>query len=108
MSVVIEEFKPVLKSTLRGFARARFPSGMVIAEIALHVANGRAWASPPSRPMVDRLGTVMRDSDNKTRWQPLITFSDKNARDSWSSQVVAAVHEAYPDALEGLLQEEAS
>jgi hypothetical protein len=98
--VVVEDFRARVQNTLRGFARVRFPSGLMIHEIALHVAGGRAWALPPSRPMVDRDGAVLRDRDRKTRWQLLITFADKNIRDNWSAQVVAAVHEAFPDALQ--------
>jgi hypothetical protein len=98
--VVVEDFRARVQNTLRGFARVRFPSGLVNREIALHVAGGRAWALPPSRAMEDRDGAVLRDRDGKTRWQLLITFANKNSRDNWSAQVVAAVHEAFPDALQ--------
>jgi hypothetical protein len=97
--VVCEDFKPRSQNTLRGFARVRFRSGLVIAEITLHVTNGRAWASPPARQMLDRNGTPLRDENGKTRWQPLITFATRAHRDDWSDRVVAAVLEAYPDAL---------
>jgi hypothetical protein len=97
--LVCEDFKPVLRNSLRGFCRVRFRSGLVIAEITLHVTNGRPWASPPARSMTDRNGAPMRDENGKTRWQPLITFATKAHRDNWSDQVVAAVLAAYPDAL---------
>jgi hypothetical protein len=42
-SFVIEEFSVVPKNTLRGFARIRMPSGMIIADVAVHVRDGRAW-----------------------------------------------------------------
>lgn len=106
--VVIEEFKPVLKNTLRGFATVRHASGLRIHEVALHVSHGRAWASPPSRQKVDsKSGTVLRDQDGKPRWETLIEFTDKGRRDAWSAEVVTAVHEAHPDALQGLVQEDA-
>lgn len=73
---------------------------MIIAEISVHRdGEGHHWASPPSKPMIDRDGRVMRDRDGKTRWQPLITFSNKNARDQWSAAVVQAVHDHAPQAL---------
>src|SRR5271157_1920338 len=98
--VVCEDFKPRVQNTLRGFARISFRSGLVMAEIALHVSHGRPWASPPSRQMLDRNGVAMRDENGKYRWQPLITFASKAHRDAWSDQVVAAVLQAYPNALD--------
>jgi hypothetical protein len=72
---------------------------LVTKKIAIHITNGRTWASPPARQFLDRNGTPMRDENGKTRWQPLITFATKAHRDDWSDQVVAAVLEAYPNAL---------
>jgi hypothetical protein len=106
MRPVVEEFRPLVKNTLRGFTRIRFPSGLVVAEISLHVANGRAWASPPSRQMVGPDGLVMRDAAGKPRWQALITFSDKNARDRWSASIVDVVHAAHPEALRDAVGED--
>ena len=99
MSVVIEEFRPVVKNTLRGFARARFQSGLVIDEIAIHVGtdDGRTWASPPARPMVDKDGVAMRDpKTGKVRYQGLITFATAKIRDAWSEQIIRAVREKHP------------
>lgn len=99
-SVVIEDFKRVTRNTLRGFARAQFPSGVIVAEIAIHVGtDGKAWASPPSRPMLDRNGVAMRDPGGKIRWQPLINFTNGQVRNVWSRQVVDAVRAQFPDAL---------
>ena len=96
----ILEFTPVIKNTLRGFARVRLPSGMVLVDCALHVgSNGRAWASPASKPMLDRNQNVMRDAEGKIRYVPTLEFVDKSTRDRFSDAVVAAVRERYPDAL---------
>lgn len=98
-NIVIEEFKSVRKNTLRGFARARFPSGLVLAEIGIHVGpDGKAWASPPSRPMLDRDGNAMRDPTGKVRWQPLVTFTSGKIRTGWSDQVTDAVRASHPEA----------
>jgi hypothetical protein len=97
--VVIEEFRPVLKNSLRGFCRVRLPSGLVVREVGLHALAGRAWASPPARPMTTKTGTILLDDHGKTRWQPLVGFVSKTIRDKWSEQVVGAVREAFPDAL---------
>jgi hypothetical protein len=94
------EWRPLRKNTLRGFAKVQFPSGVIIAEIGIHVAGSRAWASPPSRPWV-KDNAVVLDAVGKPHWQPLIAFATHGVRSSWSRQVLAAVHEGYPEVFEG-------
>jgi hypothetical protein len=94
------EWRPLLKNTLRGFAKVQFPSGVIIAEVGIHIAGSRAWASPPSRPWV-KDNAVVLDEAAKPRWQPLIEFATHGVRSSWSSQVLAAVREEYPEVFEG-------
>jgi hypothetical protein len=53
-SFVIEEWTPVIKSSLRGFARVRLPSGIVLHDTAIHLKDGKAWASPASKPQLNR------------------------------------------------------
>jgi hypothetical protein len=98
--IVIEEFRRVTKGTLRGFARARFPSGLIHSDIGIHVAaeTGRAWAMPPGRPMIEN-DTVMRREDGKIRHATLISFASTKIRNQWSDQVVAAVRAMLPEAL---------
>ena len=98
-SVVIEEFRAVTRNTLRGFARVRLPSGMVIHDVAIHLKDGRAWASPPGRPMIGRDGTQMRDRDGKVQFAPVITFSDRVTHDRFSDAVLAALRSSRPEAL---------
>lgn len=96
----ILDFKPVVKNTLRGFATVKLPSGMIFAEVSVHISNGRPWASPPSRPMIDRDGRAMRDESGKVRYQPVISFANKETRNRWSDAVIAALRAARPDAIE--------
>jgi hypothetical protein len=44
-SVVVEEFKPVVKNTLRGFVRVRMPSGMIFQSFASMETRDRFSAS---------------------------------------------------------------
>src|SRR6516164_8580831 len=99
--IVIEEFRHISKGSLRGFCRARFPSGLILDEIGIHLAaeNGHAWAMPPGRVMIDKDGVALRDKDGKVRYAGLITFSTSLIRNQWSDLVVAAVRAKYPDAL---------
>jgi hypothetical protein len=49
----------------------------------------------------------MRDASGKQRWTKLIAFTAKGVREAWSAQIIAAVHEAHPDALQALAGEAA-
>lgn len=95
----ILDWRPVVKNTLRGFAVVRQPSGMVIADVGVHEREGKAWASPPSKPMLDRDGRQLRDTDGKARWSNLISFADRATQTTWSDAVVAAVRAQHPEAL---------
>ena len=99
MTTAIEDFKPYCRNSLRGFCRVRFTSGIVISGVTVHSDNGKSWASPPSRPMVDRDGVALRDEVGKVRYDQIITFADPSARRRFSDDIVTAMHAAYPEAL---------
>lgn len=102
MSVVIEAWRPVIKGTLRGFLRCRFESGMILDEIAVHVGgdDGRAWCSPPARPMIGADGTALRDPrTGKIKYCGLITFSTAHVRHSWQEQILRALELKHPEVL---------
>jgi hypothetical protein len=97
--VVIEAFTPMVKNTLRGFATVRMPSGVVFHDVTIHAKNGSAWASPASKPQLDRTGQHMKGNDGKGLWLPVVTFASKEARDRFSEVVIAALRASRPDAL---------
>jgi len=100
VGVVVEDFRPLQKNTLRGFVRARLQSGMIIGDVAIHVGgDNKTWAAPPSKPLIDREGQVLRDADGKVRYVPLITFASRELRDRFSEAVLDALRAAHPDAL---------
>jgi hypothetical protein len=99
-AAVVEEFSALRKNTLRGFAKVRLASGMIVHDVAIHAGGGnKAWASPPSKPMIDREGHVLRDPDGKVRYVPIIAFATKEHRDRFSALIVNAVRETNPEAL---------
>ena len=51
---IIEEFTAVVRNTLRGFCRVRLPSGMVLHDVAVHMKNGKFWATPAGKPRLGR------------------------------------------------------
>jgi hypothetical protein len=96
----ILDWRPVQKGALRGFAKVQLPSGMIVSDVTVLTSDRGPWASPPSKPMVGRDGTVMRDDAGKTKYSPIIEFASRERRDQFSAAVIAALTDAYPDAME--------
>ena len=97
-AVAIEDWRPLAKNTLRGFARVRLPSGMVLHDTAVHVREGKAWVSPAGRPAVGRDGTQMVGKDGKPLFNPTVSFVDKATADKFSAAVIEALHASHPEA----------
>jgi hypothetical protein len=95
--VTVSDWKPRQSGTLRGFCTAQLPSGMVLHEVAIHTRNGSWWASPASKPMLSREGTVLRDEAGKVRYAPIVSFDSKQTRDRLSQGVVNALRQAHPE-----------
>lgn len=99
-AAVVEEFSALRRNSLRGFAKIRLASGMILNDVAIHVSgDNKLWAAPPSKPMLDREGQVLRDAEGKIRYVPLIAFATKEQRDRFSSLVVDAMRASHPEAL---------
>ena len=94
--IVIEEFKAVTRNSLRGFARVRMPSGMILHEVVVHCTNGAWWVSPASRPALDSSGKQMVKA-GKPVWQPIVTFAPKEIRDRFSTSVITALRISHPE-----------
>lgn len=97
--VIIEEFVAMERNTLRGFARVRTPSGIVFHDVSIHRKNESTWASPASKPQIDRNGQHMKGRDGKALWLPVVSFSDKETRDRFSEAVLTALQASHPQAL---------
>jgi hypothetical protein len=99
-TTIIKSFVPVRRNSLRGFAEVQLPSGMIVADVAVHITEGRPWAAPPSKPMLDRNGIVMRDDKGKIKYAPIISFATKDLRDRFSREVINAMTIAHPGEIE--------
>jgi hypothetical protein len=85
---VIEEFKPVPRNSLKGFARVRLPSGMIFHDVAVHLSGETWWASPAAKPIAKA---------GKAEWQQIVTFVSKAKRDFFSAGVIAALRISHPE-----------
>ena len=99
-TITISDWKPMNRGALRGFCTVSMPSGMTVHEVSIMQSHGRAWASPPSKPMLDRDGRAMVDDAGKRRYAPIIEFATKDIRDRWSDAIIAALLAEHPGALD--------
>jgi hypothetical protein len=93
-------WKPLVKNSLRGFAAVELPIGLKIADIPVLVSNGKAWASLPSKPQVDKDGQHKRDTNGKPAYTPILEWRDRNLSDRFSAAVVDLIHASHPGALQ--------
>lgn len=91
MPVVLLGWRPLTKGNLRGFAKVRLGRALVINDIPVLNSSGKAWASMPGKPLVDRDGQPMRDSRGKARFSPVLEWSDRDSSDRFSAAVVEAI-----------------
>jgi hypothetical protein len=61
-------FAPRRSNIQQGFAEVRLPSGMIMRDIGIYIDGARAWASPPSKPMLDKNGVALRDDRGKIKY----------------------------------------
>jgi hypothetical protein len=96
-AITISDWKSRESGTLRGFFAANLPSGLTLHELMLHGRDGRWWISFPSKPMLGTDGVALRDDSGKVRYSsPLVTFTNRQARDRLTEQVLAALRQAQP------------
>lgn len=100
-AVVVEEFVPLVKNSLRGFCRIKLTSGMVLHDVAIHEKGGTAWALPSSKPMIDRDGAAKRDVNGKIQYSPVVSFASRELRDRFNTAVIDAVRRVHPEAFDG-------
>lgn len=98
--VIIEEFKPIRKNSLLGFAKVRMPSGLIFNDCPVCTTNGKVWASPASKPAMTSAGTQLIGANGKPVWQHIVDFASKELRGKWSDAVIAALRQSHPQVFE--------
>ena len=97
MSVVIAEFRPLIKNTLRGFADVVLPlTRLCIRDVAIHKIGDRCWINLPSRPMLNKDGSPMLNDRGKPLHFAFLRFTDEAAQLQFERAVIAALRAAYP------------
>lgn len=93
-------WKPLTKNSLRGFATVELPIGLKVSDVPVLVSNGKAWASLPSKPQVDKDGLHKRDANGKPAYTAILEWRDRGLADRFSAAVVDLVRASHPDALD--------
>ena len=70
----------------------------MISDVTILTGERGPWASPPSKPMIDREGVAMKDDKGKLRYSPIIEFASRKIRDRWSPVVIEALERSHPEA----------
>jgi hypothetical protein len=97
--ITVEAFKPINAGAMRGFCDVTLPSGMVLHRCSIFTKDGKSWASPPSKQVIGRDGTVQKAADGKTRYEPTVSFVDRATQERWSAAVIEALRLVEPEAL---------
>jgi hypothetical protein len=99
MPVVLLEWKPIAKGSLRGFAAVRLGRSLVIRDLAILHSNGRAWVGLPGKPIISADGTAARAEKGKQRYSAILEWTDRSAADRFGAAVLAAIRAEHPNAL---------
>jgi hypothetical protein len=97
--LTVTAFVPLASGSMVGFVDVHLPSGMTLHRCSIFAKDGRAWVGPPSKQVIGRDGTVARDGNNKPRYEPCVSFTDRATQDRWSGLVVDALRATFPEAL---------
>jgi DMSO/TMAO reductase YedYZ molybdopterin-dependent catalytic subunit len=89
--VVIANWKPHEKGSLKGFFTATLPSGLVLHSLMLHERGGSRWIGFPAREWVDQTGTK--------QYVRFVAFTSRAVADKFRDMVLGAL-DAYLE-LEG-------
>jgi hypothetical protein len=91
-------FKSLAKGALRGFAHLELPNGLRITDCPVLTSNGKAWATLPSKPVLDRDGKHV-EVNGKRQYAPILEWKDRDLSTRFSAAVIELVQQQHPDAL---------
>ena len=94
----ITDFKSIRSGALVGFCDVHLPSGMILHRCSIFCKDDKAWASPPSKQVIGRDGSVARSADGKVRYEATVSFQDRWTQERWSNAVIEALRAEHPEA----------
>jgi hypothetical protein len=95
-------WKVVRKGSLFGFATVMLPIGLKLVDCPVLISDGKAWATLPSKPQVDKDGHQKTGADGRPAYSPVIEWRDRALADRFSAALVALVRAEHAADLEGV------
>jgi hypothetical protein len=92
-------WRPFVRGALHGFATVELPIGLKLVDCPVLVSKGEAWASLPSKPVLDRDGRQKTDVNGKPAYAAILEWRTRDLADRFAAAVVELVRRAHPDAL---------
>ena len=81
--ILISDWKPHSKNTLRGFFTVTLPSGMVLRGLMLHQKDGARWIGFPAKEYTDQQGAK--------QYARFVEFRDRTTADKFRDSVLVAL-----------------
>ena len=99
MPVAVLNWRPLVRTTLRGFVTIRLGAALKINDVAVHRhENGKCWAAMPSKPVTLPDGSIKKGDNGKSVYVPILEWTDRGASDRFSESVIGAIELEYPGA----------
>src|SRR6516164_2140102 len=96
--MVAADWRPITKGTLRGFFILRLASRLTLRECALHEKAAARWIALPGRAQIDPDGKQrINPATGKRLYIPVVEITDKEARERFRSQALAAIDRLLPE-----------
>jgi hypothetical protein len=101
LTVICEDFRPLVRNTLRGFAVIVIAElRLRIRDVAVHEKGESRWAQLPSKPQV-KDGALVKDPDTgKVQYVHIMEFDGRAVRDAFSRVCIDALLEFAPGAFD--------
>lgn len=99
MPVRILAWKPLLRGNLKGFADVQIGQLKIFSVGVFRSADG-AWGMMPSKPRIGRDGAIVKRSDGKTEYDPVVEWASRETADRFSASLILALEMAHPGALD--------
>ena len=81
--IIIRDWKPHEKGSLKGFFSASLPSGLILNSLMLHQRNGARWVAFPAREWVNAQG--------EKQYAQFVEFADRRTADKFRDALLDAL-----------------